>query len=110
MRVLARCDAGHSPGEVLVLFNRAQMCETLSVELFARAHGLTHAESAVLTGLCRGAAPARIARDVGVAVSTVRTQVASLRQKTGAASIADLVRQVAVLPPIVPTLVGRMAH
>ena len=42
----------------------------------------------------------------GVALSTVRTQINSIRAKTGAASIRALVRQVAVLPPLVSALRG----
>jgi hypothetical protein len=41
-----------------------------------------------------------------VAVSTVRTQIGSIRAKTGAGSIRELVRQVAVLPPLVGALRG----
>jgi len=37
----------------------------------------------------------------------VRTQIGSIRAKTGAASIAELVRQVAVLPPLVGALRGQ---
>ena len=42
---------------------------------------------------------AAVPRD-GVAVSTVRSQIGSIRHKTGAESIRALVRQVAVLPPV----------
>jgi hypothetical protein len=41
-----------------------------------------------------------------VALSTVRTQIGSIRTKTGAGSIRDLVRQVALLPPLVGALRG----
>lgn len=66
----------------------------------ARCVGLTPAEGRVLTLLCAGLRPAEIARCQGVAVSTVRTQISSARHKTGAANIRELVRQVAVLPPL----------
>jgi len=36
----------------------------------------------------------------------VRTQIGSIRAKTGVASIRELVRQVAVLPPLVGALKG----
>ena len=51
-----------------------------------------------------GAPPGEIASGLGVAVSTVRTQIGNLRLKTGAGSIRALVRQVAVLPPLVSVL------
>jgi len=88
----------------LLVFGKRQMCEDLSVHWFARSHKLTQAEAQVLKGLCGGVPPAEIAQRQGVAISTVRTQISSIRAKTGAQSIRDLVRQVAVLPPLVGAL------
>lgn len=93
---------GH-PGALLIV-GRRQLCETLSVEMFARRQGLTSAEVHVLQALCTGLPPARIAAQFGVKLATVRTQVAAIRSKTEAGSIRDLVRRVAALPPIVPAL------
>jgi DNA-binding CsgD family transcriptional regulator len=90
----------------LLVFGKRQMCEDLSVHWFARSHKLTQAEAQVLKGLCGGVPPAEIAERQGVAISTVRTQISSIRAKTGAQSIGDLVRQVAVLPPLVSALRG----
>ncbi|MFL6663156.1 MAG: helix-turn-helix transcriptional regulator [Rhizobacter sp.] len=88
----------------LLVLGRRQVCEPLTVQFFAREHRLTTAETTVLRGLAEGRRPADIARDGGVAMSTVRTQITSIRLKTGARSIGDLVRLVTVLPPIVPVL------
>lgn len=85
---------------VLVVFSKLSVCESLSVEAFARNHGLTQAETRVLVALCNGAKPAKAASQLGVAISTVRTQIGSIRAKTGAASMFALARQVALLPPI----------
>jgi DNA-binding CsgD family transcriptional regulator len=90
----------------LLVFGKHQVCEDLSMQWFARSHGLTQAEAQVLTGLCEGARPNDIAQRQGVAISTVRTQISSIRAKTGAQSIRDLARQVAVLPPLVNALRG----
>ena len=92
---------------VLLVFGKQQVCETLSVDHYARVHGLTHAEGMVLAALCDGDTPAEVAERFGVAVSTVRSQISAIRQKTRCNSIRELVRRVAVLPPIVPAL-GRM--
>jgi DNA-binding CsgD family transcriptional regulator len=100
---------GQGPA-VLLVFGKRQMCETLSVDHYARVHGLTHAEGMVLAALCDGDKPLEIAQRFGVAVSTVRTQIASIRQKTQTASIRDLVRRIAVLPPIVSALGRAQAH
>jgi len=88
----------------LLMLGKREVCETLSVQGFARCHRLTGAETRVLLELCRGTPPGEIANELGVAVSTVRTQIGNVRLKTGAASIRALVHQVAVLPPLVSVL------
>lgn len=93
------------PTTLLVLGKR-QVCEQLSVQGYARSMRLTPAETQVLELLCAGVRPTQIARLQHVAVSTVRTQLGAIRNKTGAASISDLVRQVAVLPPLLTVLRG----
>jgi len=101
--------AGQGTPLTLLVLGKRQMCEHLSVQGFARSVSLTPAETRVLEQLCGGARPTQIAQSVGVAVSTVRTQIGSIRAKTGAASIRDLVRQVAVLPPLVGALRNGLA-
>ena len=94
---------------VLIVLGKRSMCESLSVQGFARSHRLSAAETRVLVALCNGVAPTLVARQLGVAVSTVRSQIGSIRIKTGATSIRALVRQVAVLPPVKGVL-GRMGE
>ena len=86
----------------LLLLGKHEPCQDLSVEFFGQAHRLTRAEGVVLRGLCSGLDPTEIARTAGVAISTVRTQICSLRAKTQASSIRELVRTVALLPPMAP--------
>ena len=88
------------PGAVLLMLGKRQMCEELTVHGYAASCGLTPAESRVLAGLCRGESPERIAADLSVQISTVRTQIGSIRLKSGACSISALVRLVSVLPPL----------
>jgi DNA-binding CsgD family transcriptional regulator len=88
----------------LLVLGKSQFCGSLAVQGFARAHKLSPGEVQVLLALCDGAVPSEIAEAHGVAISTIRTQIASLRAKTRAPSIRDLVRQVAVLPPLVGAL------
>jgi len=103
----AQRQQGLRPTTLLVLGKR-QVCQQLSVQGFARSMQLTPAETRVLEQLCSGVRPTRIAQLQNVAVSTVRTQISSVRIKTGAASISDLVRMVAVLPPLVNVLRARV--
>jgi DNA-binding CsgD family transcriptional regulator len=92
----------------LLVLGKRQMCAQLSVQGFARSMSLTPTETRVLELLCNGVRPTEIATRQGVAVSTVRTQIGSIRSKTGAGSIRELVRQVALLPPLVGALRGSM--
>ena len=96
----------HSDPVVLVILGKRQVCEVLSVQGFARGHGLSAAEARVLALLCHGTPPTQIAAQIGVAISTVRSQIGNIRIKTGAESIRALVRQVAVLPPLMGVLRG----
>ena len=95
-----------SEAMTLVMMGKRRVCEELSVQGFARSHGLTAAETRVLVALCEGTPPGETASQLGVAISTVRTQIGNIRQKTGAESIRELVRQVAVLPPLRGVLRG----
>ncbi len=98
------CELAQGSVAVLLLLGKREPCQSLSVEFFAQQHRLTRAESAVLRGLCSGLQPTQIARSAGVAISTVRTQIGSLRSKTATPSIGELVRLVMLLPPMAPVL------
>lgn len=97
-----------APAAMVVLGRRA-VAENLSVQCFARSHRLTPAETRVLEALCAGVPPGRIAAQQGVRISTVRTQIGCIREKTGARSIRALVSLLATLPPLVPALRGSAA-
>ena len=99
--------ADDQPGAA-VLLGKRQVCEELTVEWFARAHGLTMAETTVIKGLCADLTPNEIAARQGVGLATIRTQIGSIRAKTGAGSIAELVRQVKPGDPreTIPTIIA----
>ncbi|QHE86609.1 helix-turn-helix transcriptional regulator [Hydrogenophaga sp. BPS33] len=97
---------------VLVLMSRQNSSDNLSVRLFARSLNLSRGEEAVLVALCRGLQIPEIAALHRVAESTVRSQIKTLREKTGAPSIRSLLHRVNSLPPVVPALrvVTPMSH
>jgi DNA-binding CsgD family transcriptional regulator len=103
---LAGAANDEASGMTLVVFGRRSMCPTLTAHWFGRAHGLTPAEQRVLALLCQGLTPSAAARAQGVLLSTVRSQISGIRTKTGSRSLRDLVRQVAMLPPLVSALRG----
>jgi DNA-binding CsgD family transcriptional regulator len=92
----------------LLIWRRSQLCEALSLDAFVRDKGISPTEARVLQGLCEGHSLEGLARAHRVSLSTVRTQAGALRAKTGVHDLRTLIRQVAVLPPLVPVLgVGR---
>ena len=91
---------------IMVMLGKRQGSDHLSIQSFASTHRLSPAETNVLGALCRGSTPQEIASRAGVAISTVRTQIGSIRQKTGARSIRGLLQQVAALPPLMCVLHG----
>lgn len=88
----------------LVVFGRRDMCQALTLRFFARCHGLTPAEEQVLREICSGEKAESIACKLGVGLATVRTQVSSIRRKTRTATLRQLLKLIALLPPLVPAL------
>lgn len=89
---------------VLIMCSRRSTCGTLTMQMFARAKRLTPAEQAVLTQLCAGHGAQEIACLQGICVSTVRTHIKNVRQKTGRSSVRELVRELSRMPQIVSAL------
>jgi len=92
------------PGVAALLLGKHDVCEDLSLQCFARAQGLTAAETRVLAALGAGDKPSDIARAQGVQIATIRTQISAIREKVGVHSITALLRLVASLPPMVGIL------
>jgi DNA-binding CsgD family transcriptional regulator len=95
------------PAYALLVFSKQQLCDDSTMALFARERGLTSAEGQVLAQVCKGLRPAQIAHNHGVRISTVRTQLRSIRMKTCCETIRDLVQKVSVLPPMARQLSGQ---
>ena len=91
---------GEGGGAAVVSLEHPRKPHDLAVQCYARQHGFTAAETAVLEALLAGQPPSAIARAKGVALSTVRTQIGRLRLKTGAHSIRELLERMAALPPM----------
>ncbi|HQX59308.1 MAG: helix-turn-helix transcriptional regulator [Rhodoferax sp.] len=92
----------------LLVFAKQHLCDDSTMALFARERGLTSAEGQVLSQVCKGLRPAQIASNHGVRISTVRTQLRSIRLKTCSDTIRELVQKVSVLPPMARQLPGQL--
>lgn len=101
VRVLpVRAPHGELPQWAWLALGRPVRAGAAALDHVAHSFGLTPSERGVLAQLCQGHAPARVARDNGVALCTVRSQIAAVRAKTGAANIPHLLQQVAQVPPV----------
>jgi DNA-binding CsgD family transcriptional regulator len=87
-------------GQALLIFAKPRLCDASTLALFARSCDLTAAESNVLAAVCEGKRPHEVAEQHGVQVSTVRSQLLSIRHKTRSGSIRELVQTVSLLPPM----------
>lgn len=99
--------AGEDAAAALLILARDRLCPPLAVHWFARSHGLSAAETQVLEALCAGRQPREIALHHGVSLATVRAQIGTMRCKTRSASLRELMRQVAALPPVLGRLGAR---
>ncbi|MEP6719918.1 MAG: helix-turn-helix transcriptional regulator [Variovorax sp.] len=97
-------DTGAEIDTVLIMCSRAAGCEMLTMQMFARAKQLTRAEQNVLAQLCAGHGAEEIAGLQGICLSTVRTHIKNVRQKTGSSSIREVVHRVTRMPQIVSAL------
>jgi DNA-binding CsgD family transcriptional regulator len=89
---------------VLIMCGRRSGCEMITMQMFARAKRLTPAERDVLSQLCAGRRTEEIACLQGICVSTVRTHIKNVRQKTGRGSIRQVVNDISRMPQIVSAL------
>ncbi len=94
--------AGTRCHRIAVFLSRSGVWESGVFAAFARSHGLTRTEARVLVLLCGCLSTPQIADQMNVAVSTVRSHVRSLCDKTACRGVRELVNQVAILPPLRP--------
>lgn len=96
---------GDSPGDgdaaVLVMLS-SPASPHRDLQAFAAMHRLSPAEVRVLEQLSLGHSTAGIAAALGTQPATVRSQLTSLRRKSGHASLVLLLRALATLPPRSP--------
>ncbi len=100
---LLRSRRGTAPGsaEVLLALSATEHPDG-QVQAYARLHHLSPAETRVLQRLALGESSGAAAQALGVSAATVRSQVISLRRKTGQASVIQLLRAIARMPPVFP--------
>jgi DNA-binding CsgD family transcriptional regulator len=88
----------HARAEVLVLVSVPQAQRAVTARQLMQLFSLTQAEARLAHALARGWSVDEYARVQGLGLPTVRTQVRSVLDKTGAARQQDLVRMLALLP------------
>ena len=84
----------------LLVITGSEASTSLPLQFFCQQHKLTPTEALVLAALNGGQAPGQIADEGRVAMTTVRTHIATIRAKVRAPSIRHLMRMLAALPPL----------
>jgi Bacterial regulatory proteins, luxR family len=85
---------------VLITTERKTVCESLSLWAYGRVQGLTSGELKVLDFLATGQEPKLVAKSLKISVTTVRTHIKSILNKTDEPTIRGLLLRIAKLPPI----------
>jgi DNA-binding CsgD family transcriptional regulator len=88
------------PQRFALMFSRAGVCESLMLSFFSRAHQLTASEETILGLMCAGLTAPEMAVQLKVAEATIRTHVRNICSKTHSSGIRDVVKRLAVLPPL----------
>jgi DNA-binding CsgD family transcriptional regulator len=86
-------------GELLLALSATEQPDG-QVQAYARLHRLSPAETRVLQRLALGDSSSEAAEALGVSAATVRSQIISLRRRTGHASVIQLLRGLASMPPV----------
>ncbi len=95
-------EAAHAPrsSRIALIFSRSGMCEALMMSFFARAYSLTRSEEQILSLICIGHTAPEMAKQLRVGEATVRTHIRSICQKTNSHGIREVVKRLALLPPL----------
>ena len=92
--------SARQPGASMLLLTSYAQLPASALDFVMSTFGLSQAEARLLPLLHRGMAPTEIASELGVKVSTVRTQLSAIFSKTGALRQQDLIRLLGSVPPV----------
>lgn len=93
-------DASFPDVAAMLLISGPAASGSLPLQFFSQQHRLTPTEALVLGALHQGQSPEQIACTGRIAMTTVRTHIATIRAKVRAPSIRHLLRILAALPPL----------
>jgi DNA-binding CsgD family transcriptional regulator len=91
-----------------LMFSRAGVCEALMLSFYSRAHQLTASEKTILGLMCAGHSASDMVTQLKVAQATVGTHVRNISNKTRCKGIREIVKNLAVLPPLMATVMPSM--
>lgn len=84
-------------GAMLILHESGQVSLPLPEQLKSL-YGLTQAEARLALKLCEGNTPAKCAKNMGVCITTIRTQLRALMEKTGSHRQTELISKLLSTP------------
>jgi DNA-binding CsgD family transcriptional regulator len=87
-----------------LMFSRAGVCESLMLSFFSRSYRLTATEERVLGLMCACLTAPEMALQLNVGEATIRTHVRNICTKTHSNGIRDIVKRLAMLPPLMAAI------
>ena len=97
---LASPNGPQASAKIALIFSRTGMCEALMMSFFARSYHLTRSEEQILGMLCVGLTAPEMAQQLHVGEATVRTHIRNICAKTDSNGIREVVKRLALLPPL----------
>lgn len=91
---------GFGGGKALLSIAREDATPSAGVSALRSLYGLSQAQAELCRGLATGKTFEEIAVERGVAVSTLRTHLATVLVRTGSRNLRDLIRLLGALPPL----------
>jgi DNA-binding CsgD family transcriptional regulator len=93
-------ESDYGPGYALVTMTAPNTPHPLTSETLVALFDLSPTQASIALAIFAGQAPEEIAEARGIRISTLRTHLAEIFQRTGAENQRDLVRLLGALPPL----------
>jgi DNA-binding CsgD family transcriptional regulator len=93
-------ESDYGPGYALVTMSAPDAPQALTRETLVALFDLSPTQASIALAIFAGQSPEDIAEGRGIRISTLRTHLAEIFQRTGAENQRDLVRLLGTLPPL----------
>lgn len=101
IRPLDAVEAGRK-GLVLIVLGARELSPWINEATLSKLYQLSQTQASIAIAIFQGQSPEEIASERGIRISTVRTHLAAVFQRTRSKTQRDLIRLIGSLPPLLP--------